>query len=56
MIHLDALDFSECRSAEVMFLLALSVYMYESINDLYEHMYGCSILGRTNRYKRLSDG
>ena len=26
MIHFDAVDFSECRSEEVMFLLTLSVY------------------------------
>ena len=27
MIHVDALDFNECHSEEVMFLLTLSVYI-----------------------------
>ena len=29
MIHVDALDFSECHSEEVMFLLTLSVVLQE---------------------------
>ena len=45
MIHLDALDFSKCRSAEVICFFWRSVYvcMYVCMRvsyDLYEHMYG----------------
>ena len=39
MIHVDALDFSECRSEEVMFLLTLSVDIHYCIKVRFEYMY-----------------
>ena len=36
MIHVDALDFSEWHSEEVMFLLTLSV-VYLALNKLVDH-------------------
>ena len=37
VIHFDALDFSECRSEKVMFLLTLSVYSAQDSVQLMFH-------------------
>ena len=39
MNNFDAVDFSECHSEEVMFLLTLSVYIYIYIYIMYIYIY-----------------
>ena len=37
MSKFDAVDFSECRTKELMFHLTLSVFCFHSVWDLYSH-------------------
>ena len=39
MINFDGVDFSECRSEEVMFLLTLSVITYTHTKQTDKHTY-----------------